>query len=103
MNPAARRGQKIFGEKGHCARCHKGEEYTSESNYDVKLEGDGSPYMLWNPPSLRGLYDRGPFLHDGRARTLDELLQKHHASEKLGGEVLTPDERADLIEFLQAL
>ena len=100
---AARRGQALFQGKAKCARCHKGELHTSERNYDVKLESDGSPYKLWNPPSLAGLFDRGPYLHDGRARTLEELLEKHHSAEKLGGEALTPRERADLIEFLQSL
>src|SRR5262249_35766928 len=71
--------------------------------YDVKLEADGSPYLRWNPPSLRGLWQRGPYLHDGRAATLDELLQGPHASEKLGGQALTPAHRQDLIAFLQSL
>jgi len=82
---------------------HKGPHYTSENNYDVKLERDGSPYKLWNPPSLLGLHDRGPYLHDGRAATLEELLHKHHTPEMLGGEALTPSELADLIAFLQSL
>jgi DNA-binding beta-propeller fold protein YncE len=98
-----RRGQAIFAEKARCARCHKGENYTSEHNYDVKLESDGSPYNLWNPPSLRGLFDRGPYLHDGRARTLEELLRKHHAPENVGGAALTLSEQGDLIEFLKSL
>jgi cytochrome c peroxidase len=103
LSPAAERGKAIFHGKARCARCHKGENYTSEHNYDVKLEPDGSPYRLWNPPSLRGLWDRGPYLHDGRARTLEELLEKHHSSEKLGGPVLSPQERKDLIAFLESL
>jgi hypothetical protein len=69
----------------------------------VKLEPDGSPYLRWNPPSLCGLWDRGPYLHDGRAATLDDLLRGPHASEKLGGEPLTPAERDDLISFLRSL
>jgi YVTN family beta-propeller protein len=100
---AAGRGEKLFRGKAGCARCHKGEEYTSESNYDVGLEADGSPYAKWNPPSLRGLWDRGPYLHDARARTLDELLTEHHVPEKLGGEALTGAERKDLIAFLKSL
>jgi cytochrome c peroxidase len=103
LSPAAERGKAIFHGKARCARCHKGENYTSESNYDVKLEPDGSPYRLWNPPSLRGLWDRGPYLHDGRAQSLEDLLQKHHSSEKLGGAVLSPEERKDLIAFLESL
>jgi cytochrome c peroxidase len=100
---AVKRGAALFRGKAHCIRCHKGDHYTSEGTYDVKLEPDGSPYLLWNPPSLRGLSDRGPYLHDGRARTLDELLQTHHSSEKLGGEELTSSERDDLIQFLRSL
>jgi cytochrome c peroxidase len=100
---AVTRGEKLFRGKAACARCHKGEEYTSTSNYDVGVEDDGSPYDKWNPPSLRGLWDRGPYMHDGRAETLDELLKWHHAPEKLGGEELTPAERKDLIAFLRSL
>jgi cytochrome c peroxidase len=103
LSPAAERGQTLFRGKARCARCHQGENYTSTKNYDVKLEDDGSPYELWNPPSLRGLWERGPFLHDGRAETLEQLLRSAHSPEKLGGKELTPDERRDLIEFLKAL
>jgi cytochrome c peroxidase len=103
LSGAARRGQTLFEGKAKCSRCHHGPEYTSGATYDVKLEPDGSPYQRWNPPSLRGLFDRGPFLHDGRAQTLDELLQGPHAPEKLGGEALTPARRQDLIAFLNSL
>src|SRR5260370_15822535 len=42
-------------------------------------------------------WDRGPFLHDGRSPTLDAVLRKHHAPEKLGGKALTDEERTKLI------
>jgi cytochrome c peroxidase len=99
----SKRGEALFRGKANCIRCHKGEHYTSEGLYEVGLEPDGSPYRLWNPPSLRGVWDRGPFLHDARAPTLDAVLRKHHAPEKLGGEALTNDERKDLIAFLRSL
>jgi cytochrome c peroxidase len=100
---AAERGKALFEGKARCARCHKGEDYTSARNYDVKLEGDGSPFDDWNPPSLRGLWDRGPYLHEGQAQTLDEVLRSFHSPEKLGGAPLTPQEHSDLIEFLKSL
>jgi DNA-binding beta-propeller fold protein YncE/mono/diheme cytochrome c family protein len=103
FSAAAQRGQVLFNGKARCARCHKGGLYTSESNYDVKLESDGSPYDLWNPPSLLGLWDRGPYLHDGRAETLQGLLEKHHSAEKLGGTALAEQERRDLLAFLKSL
>jgi cytochrome c peroxidase len=103
LTEAARRGETVFKGKARCAKCHKGDDYTSSSNYDVKLEPDGSPYKLWNPPSLRGVWDRGAFLHDGRAATLRELLEKRHQAEKLGGEALSKEELDDLLEFLRSL
>jgi YVTN family beta-propeller protein len=103
LSAAAQRGKVVFYEKAHCIKCHKEPYYTSTINYDVKIEPDGSPYKLWNPPSLEGLYDRGPFMHDGRSKTLEELLTKHHSSELLGGSKLTAEERQDLTAFLLAL
>jgi cytochrome c peroxidase/WD40 repeat protein len=100
---AIKRGAALFTGKAKCSHCHHGPEYTSQGNYDVKLEDDDSPYRRWNPPSLRGLWERGPYLHDGRAATLDELLQGPHAPEKLGGERLSSAERRDLIAFLESL
>ncbi|HEV3259412.1 MAG TPA: cytochrome c peroxidase [Gemmataceae bacterium] len=103
LTAAARRGRAVFRGKAGCTRCHHGEDYTSPRNYDVKLEPDGSPYRLWNPPSLRGLFDRGPYLHDGRATTLEDVVRKDHSPEKLGGQTLTTQQRHDLIEFLKSL
>jgi len=100
---ATKRGAALFCGKANRIRCHKGEEYTSEGIYEVGLEPDGSPYRLWNPPSPRGVSDRGPYLHDGRAKTLEEVLRKHHAPEKLGGEALTEQEGKDLIAFIRTL
>ncbi len=100
---AAERGKLLFEGKARCSRCHQGEDYTSKANYDVKLPHDGSPFDKWNPPTLRGVYDRGPYLHDGSAETLDELLRTPHAPEKLGGKALTDEERRDLVEFLKSL
>ncbi len=103
LTPAAERGRELFYGKAHCAHCHQGEHYTSPKNYDVKIEGDLSDFELWNPPSLRGLRDRGPYLHDGRAETLDDLLRGAHRPERLGGQALSDQERCDLIEFLKSL
>jgi cytochrome c peroxidase len=103
LSAAAKRGQALFTGAARCSRCHAPPEYTSPNTYDVNLEDDGSPYRRWNPPSLRGLWQRGPYLHDGRAATLDELLQGPHAPEKLGGHALTTEQRRDLVAFLESL
>jgi DNA-binding beta-propeller fold protein YncE len=103
VSAAVKRGQALFAGAARCSHCHAPPEYTSPHNYDVKLQDDGSPHRRWNPPSLRGLWQRGPYLHDGRAATLEELLQDPHAPEKLGGHALTAEQRRDLIAFLKSL
>jgi cytochrome c peroxidase len=103
LSAAAKRGQALFTGVARCSRCHAPPEYTSATTYELNLEDDGSPYRRWNPPSLRGLWQRGPYLHDGRAATLHELLQDPHAPEKLGGHALTPEQRRDLVAFLESL
>ncbi len=103
LRPAAGRGKTLFAGKAGCINCHKGEQFTSTGTYDVGLEQDGSPFERWNPPSLRGVYDRGPYLHDGRAETLEDVLRLDHSPQKLGHAELTPTELHDLIEFLKSL
>ncbi|CAN5175737.1 hypothetical protein BH10PLA2_BH10PLA2_05150 [soil metagenome] len=99
----AQRGLALFVGKAGCISCHKGNYFTSTGTYDLGLEADGSSYERWNPPSLRGVYDRGPYLHDGRADTLDDVLRLDHAPKKLGKAELSPGELADLIEFLKSI
>ena len=104
LSEAAARGKALFNGKGGCARCHQGEYFTSKATYDVNIEAGQQPLRSrWNPPSLRGVYDRGPYLHDGRAETLDDALRVDHAPQKLGNAELTPAERSDLIEFLKSI
>ncbi len=102
-DPAIAHGETLFKEKAGCARCHRPPLYTSPQIYDVKLDSGGSPYQGFNPPSLLGLSERGPYLHDGRAKTLEEVLRDWHTPRHIGGATLTEDEERDLLAFLRAL
>jgi cytochrome c peroxidase len=100
---AARRGEAVFKAKG-CDTCHFGPDYTSDEAYVVGLESPGDAHKGFNPPPLRGVGSRGPYLHDGRARTLEETLRKHHRSSKMTGQAdPTDEELADLLAFLRSL
>ena len=58
----------------------------------------------FNPPSLRGVARRTPFLHDGRARTLQDVLKVHHRPSLINGETdINDKELTDLIEYLKSL
>ncbi|HEU4623789.1 MAG TPA: hypothetical protein VFS52_03440 [Steroidobacteraceae bacterium] len=51
-------------------------------------------------PSLRGLSARAPYFHNGGAATLNDVVRHY---ETALGFVFTPQERADLVAFLEAL
>lgn len=103
VSPAARRGRVVFEAKA-CASCHGGPDFATPLVASVGLEEPDDKYKGFNPPSLRNVYNRGPFLHDGRAETLEEVLTQHHRPSKLaGGPDPTPAELADLIAYLNTL
>ena len=97
------RGRVLFYGKANCVRCHAGETFTTPRNHILPVEADGSPFETWNPPSLRGVYDRAPLMHHGLATDLTDLLHTYHRPEKMGGSPLEKDEVSDLIAFLKTL
>lgn len=103
LSEAAQRGGKVFDKAG-CLRCHSDPYFTSKGVFDVGLGSPNDVYQGFNPPSLLGVYDKAPYLHDGRAKTLEEVLTHHHRPEQLTGtESLTPQELSDLISYLRSL
>jgi cytochrome c peroxidase/DNA-binding beta-propeller fold protein YncE len=96
--PVVQRGREVF-EKNGCAACHAPPTYTSRKTYNVGLI-DEVGNSAFNPPSLRGVAQGGPFFHDGRAATLEEVFTRHR--HQLKGE-LARAELADLLGFLRSL
>ena len=95
---ATLRGRALFQAR-KCDACHAPPEYTSPDRFDVGLT-DEVGNRRFNPPSLRGVSRREPFLHDGRASTLEDLFQRdRHPRES----VLTAQEISDLVSFLRTL
>jgi len=97
-SPAVVRGREVFQAR-KCASCHVPPEYTSPERYDVGLTDEVGNHEF-NPPSLRGVSKRDTLLHDGRARSLDEVFRKEQHPRGL---VRTPQEIADLVAFLKTL
>ncbi len=82
-----------------CSNCHRGPVYTTPETYDVGLK-DANGLKHFNPPSLRGISQRGAYFHDNRAESLDDVLTVHQHGVT---QDLTPQQQADLIAFLQSL
>ena len=73
------------------------------ATYKVGRESPRLFYPEFNPPSLRGLHAKRRFLHDGRARSLEDVLGKHHRPEKLTGKPLSKSQLDDLIAYLRSI
>ena len=104
LSPAARRGEQVFrSAEAACATCHSGPEFSDGKIHVVGLEEPDDAYRGYNPPSLRGLYDKDPYLHDGRCKTIREVLTGPHGPESVGGGELTEKQLEDLIAYLESL
>ncbi len=69
-------GSELFRSLG-CTDCHRDRWLTSPQTYDVGLQ-DEAHEKMFNPPSLIGVSQRQDvLLHDGRARSLRDLLENH--------------------------
>ncbi len=105
--PEVERGLLVFESPAtQCAVCHPAPFYTDRQKHDVGT-ADG-PNELAGPeldtPTLRGLIHTAPYLHDGSAPTLYDVLVTTNPSDQHGvTSHLTPDEIADLIAFMKAL
>ncbi len=114
LSDAAKRGKEIFFSKDTaCATCHSG-PYFTDSNpatkptlHDVNTgRSDPSEKMplKYDTPTLLGVYRSAPYLHDGSAKTLRDVLTTSNAGDKHGKTShLQPQQIDDLIEFLKAL
>jgi CxxC motif-containing protein (DUF1111 family) len=96
--------------RGQAPMADAGPASEAVSAVDAALAGDVGPTAAsaqeWRTPPLWGVRDSGPYLHDGRAATLDEAIRSH------GGEAepatnayqaLTITEQQLLISFLESL
>ena len=90
-------GREAF-DRYTCNRCHTAPVYTSPGAHDVGLT-DELGNNRFNPPSLRGVKFRRALLHDGSAKSLEEVFEVHPGFDI---QVQTTDLPA-LIAFLKTL
>ena len=105
LTPAARRGKQLFESSGvGCATCHTGELYTDLKAHDVGTRGPLDRRDAFDNPALRELWRTGPYLHDGRAVSLLDLLTTHNKADRHGRTSrLSKKQLADLVAFLLSL
>jgi len=115
LTPAQERGKAIFERSNYkdgrtipanqrCSTCHSGFKYTNNHSEDV---GTGKPTDssgLLDTPHLPDVAFSAPYLHDGSARSLEEIWTVFNPKDTHGvTNDLTKDELNDLIEYLRTL
>lgn len=105
LTAAASRGKAIFeSDATACLRCHPGPLYTDLKLHDVGTVGELDRASRFDTPTLIELYRTGPYLHDGSAATLREVLVDRNREDKHGHtSQLSRQQIDDLIAYLLSL
>jgi hypothetical protein len=116
---AAARGDELFSGKANCNSCHHEplwtepgwNQHTADELKIDSFEADRAPGHAYQTMNLAGLFvrerglfmfpqNKGRFYHDGRFKTLMDVLNSYDTRFNLG---LTDQEKHDLVEYLKSL
>lgn len=116
LSESARRGRDLFhSSKTKCASCHVSPYYCDSTpkptaeliRHDVGTGNDDPTEKMgpaYDTPTLLGVYRTAPYLHHGKAESLEAVLTKYNSGDRHGvTSHLNPMEIADLVEFLKSL
>ena len=105
-------GKLLFSKLG-CDFCHSGADYTDSAKGRLHDVGTikpssgtrgGQPLLGLDTPSLLGIWESAPYLHDGSAPTLRDVLTTANAADQHGfvGS-LSEQQLSQLVSFLEQL
>jgi YVTN family beta-propeller protein len=115
LTAAQERGKAIFlrtrkkdgtpiPRSNQCGVCHSGPHYTNQKLADVGTGKSTDRSPLIDVPQLTNVVLTAPYLHDGSARTLEEIWTVFNPKDTHGvTNDLQKDELNDLIEYLKIL
>ena len=109
LTEAGFRGRDVFQRAG-CPECHGGPDFTDSASgaiHDVGTLKPTSGQRLKGPlegldtPTLRGIWETAPYLHDGSAPTLLDVVDSQNPDDRHGTtQDLSEAERSDLVSYL---
>jgi cytochrome c peroxidase len=111
---AAERGRAVFTGAGQCSTCHTGALLTdantrlhAPSEVVSEPEPNGAPSYasrsatkMYRTTPLRALQLHPPYFHNGIAPTLEAVVDLYNTKKSLN---LTPQQKADLVQYLKSL
>jgi cytochrome c peroxidase len=125
LTKSAQRGLTLFSGKANCVACHTGFNFTDEGYHNLGVGMDNpdpdlgrnkvtkkeSDKGTFKTPTLRNIAASAPYLHDGSAKTLEDVIEFYNQggvkNPNLSIEIrplkLTAQEKGDLAAFLKSL
>jgi len=115
LTEAQQRGKDIFyrthdnfgneiPEANRCYTCHPPPNFTNLQLSDVGTLGDLDDTIMFDVPQLNNVYESPPYLHDGKAATLEEIWTKFNPDDQHGvANDMMKNQLNDLVEYLKSL
>ncbi len=125
LSDSAKRGLELFRGKARCTRCHSGFNFTDEKFHNLGIGWDTNTVDLgrymetknaddigaFKTPTLREIARTAPYMHDGRFKTLEEVVNFYnqggvknpHLDNTIIPLELTEQEKQDLVALLKSL
>ncbi|MHC4248172.1 MAG: sigma-70 family RNA polymerase sigma factor [Planctomycetota bacterium] len=99
----AERGKRIFNE-ANCQSCHPGPLFTDLKRHDVGTGRGIDKNKRFDTPSLLEAWRTAPYLHDGRALTIEDVFTKFNADDRHGKTSgLSDDDIRALAEYVRSM
>jgi YVTN family beta-propeller protein len=113
LTASALAGQALFRGAAQCVQCHAGPDFTDSASGLLRDVGTikassgkrlGAALTGIDTPTLKGLWNNAPYLHDGSAATLLDVLTTHNTSGRHGvTSGLTAAQLQNLVDYLQQI
>lgn len=119
------RGLTVFFDKAKCDTCHEGINFTVNAYHNLGIgtdkpdpdpgrfavSKDPKDWAAFKTPTLREIANTAPYMHDGRFKTLEEVVDfydkggipNRNLDEAIKPLRLSAQDKLDLVEFLKAL
>jgi len=96
-------GETII-ESNRCVTCHPAPLYSNLLMADVSTLSETDDPILFDTPHLNNIFASAPYLHDGKAKTLEEIWTVYGEDDKHGHvNDMSKTQLNDLIDYLNSL
>jgi cytochrome c peroxidase len=97
-------GGEAIPRERQCQTCHRPPLYTNRLLSHVGTQGARDTVAVFDTPHLLGIGSTAPYLHDGRAKTLEEIWTVYQTNDLHGvTSYMNKRQLNDLVEFLKTL